>query len=144
MAATRPGLEHPASSKVRETQKQSAIERRFEQMKTDFVVAPVYLNEVSRIQGLLCVYFVVLLVESLLVRELRRAMAANEIECLPLHPEGCGCRRPTARKVIDLFENVQRDTLVWDEEATVEFVMELTRLQRRILRLLGMSDAFQG
>lgn len=34
---------------------QPAIERRFEQMKTDFVVAPVYLKEVSRIQALLCV-----------------------------------------------------------------------------------------
>ena len=35
---------------------QPAIERRFEQMKTDFVVAPVYLKETSRIQALLCVY----------------------------------------------------------------------------------------
>ena len=53
---------------------QPTIERRFEQLKTDFVVAPVYLKEVSRIQALLCVYFFVLLVESLLERELRRAM----------------------------------------------------------------------
>src|SRR5262249_39564262 len=59
---------------------QPAIERRFEQMKTDFVVAPVYLKETSRIQALLCVYFFVLLVEALLERELRRAMAAKEIE----------------------------------------------------------------
>ena len=53
---------------------QPAIEKRFAQLKTDFVVAPVYLKEVSRIQALLCVYFFVLLVESLLERELRRAM----------------------------------------------------------------------
>ncbi len=66
---------------------QPAIERRFEQMKTDFVVAPVYLKETSRIQALLCVYFFVLLVEALLERELRRAMAAKGIESLPLYPE---------------------------------------------------------
>ncbi len=59
-------------------------ERRFEQMKTDFVVAPMYLKETSRIQALLCVYFFVLLMESLLERELGRAMAAQEIEGLPL------------------------------------------------------------
>ncbi len=71
---------------------QPAIERRFEQMKTDFVVAPVYLKETSRIQALLCVYFFVLLVEALLERELRRAMAEKEIEGLPLYPEGsCAC-----------------------------------------------------
>ena len=116
---------------------QPAIERRFEQMKTDFVVAPVYLKETSRIQALLCVYFFVLLVESLLERELRRAMAAKEIESLPLYPEGRACRRPTARKVIDLFEDVQRHTLVAGKEPPVEFTTELTRLQRRILRLAG-------
>ena len=38
---------------------QPAIERRFEHLKTDFVVAPMYLKEVSRIQALLCVYFFV-------------------------------------------------------------------------------------
>jgi transposase len=122
---------------------QPAIERRFEQMKTEFVVAPMYLKETSRIQALLCVYFFVLLMESLLERELRRAMAAKEIEGLPLYPEGRACRRPTARKVIDLFEDVQRHTLVAGKEPPVEFTTELTRLQRRILRLLGMSDAFQ-
>ena len=122
---------------------QPAIERRFEQLKTDFVVAPVYLKEASRIQALLCVYFFVLLVEALLERELRRAMAEKEIEGLPLYPEGRACRRPTARRVIDLFEDVQRHTLVSGKGPPVEFATELTRLQRKILRLLGMANAFQ-
>jgi transposase len=122
---------------------QPAIERRFEQMKTDFVVAPVCLKETSRIQALLCVYFFVLLVEALLERALRRAMAAKEIEGLPLYPEGRACRRPTARKVIDLFEDVQRHTLISGKEPPVEFATELTQLQRKILRLLGMANAFQ-
>ena len=121
---------------------QPAIERRFEQMKTDFVVAPVYLKETSRIQALLCVYFFVLLVEALLERELRRAMVAKEIEALPLYPEGRDCRRPTARRVIDLFEDVQRHTLIPGQESPVVFTTELTRLQRKILRLLGMSGAY--
>lgn len=122
---------------------QSTIERRFEQLKTDFVVAPVYLKETSRIQALLCVYFFVLLVESLLERELRSAMAKKEIESLPLYPESRGCRRPTARRVIDQFEDVQRHTLVTGTEDPVEFATELNSLQRKILRLLGMSDAFK-
>ena len=90
---------------------QPMIETRFAQLKTDFVVAPVFLKEVSRIQALLCVYFFALLVESLLERELRRAMEREGIESLPLYPEGRACRRPTARRVIDLFEDVQRHEL---------------------------------
>ena len=92
--------------------KQPWIERRFTQMKTDFEVAPVYLKDVSRIQALLCVYFLVMLVESLLERELRRAMDREKIESLPLYPESRPSRRPTARRMIDLFEDVQRHSLV--------------------------------
>lgn len=121
---------------------QPAIERRFEQLKTDFVVAPVYLKEASRIQALLCVYFVVLLVEALLERELRRAMARSGDEDLPLYPESRPCRRPTARKVIDLFEDVQRHTLASPAGPPLVFTTELTRLQQKVLRLLGMPDAY--
>jgi len=121
---------------------QPMIEKRFAQLKTDFVVAPVYLKEVSRIQALLCVYFLALLVDSLLERELRRAMERQGIENLPLYPEGRACRRPTARKVIDLFEDVQRHELSAGRSGAVVFTTKLSRLQRRILRLLKMKGAY--
>jgi transposase len=121
---------------------QPMIEKRFGQLKTDFVVAPVFLKEVSRIQALLCVYFLALLVESLLERELRRAMGREGIEGLPLYPEGRACRRPTARKVIDLFEDMQRHELSAGRRPAVVFTTKLSRLQRRILRLLKMKGAY--
>lgn len=121
---------------------QPRIEKRFSQMKTDFVVAPVFLKEVSRIQALLCVYFFTLLTEALLERELRRAMERSGVEGLPLYPEGRPCRHPTTRRVIDLFEDVQRHELTSDGRPPVVFVTELSPLQRKVLRLLGMKDAF--
>jgi hypothetical protein len=123
---------------------QPRIETRFAQLKTDFVVAPVFLKEVSRVQALLCVYFFALLVESLLERELRRAMGREGVEGLPLYPEGRPCRRPTARRVIDLFEDVQRHELTEGRRAAVVFTTNLTRLQRKILRLLGMPKAYNS
>jgi transposase len=122
---------------------QPRIETRFAQLKTDFVVAPVYLKETSRIQALLCVYFFALLVEALLERELRRAMEGVGIESLALYPEGRACRRPTARRVIDVFEDVQRHELTEGKCPVVVFSTELTRLQRKILRLLGMPKAYE-
>ena len=123
---------------------QPALERRHEQLKTDFAVAPVYLKEASRIQALLCVYFFALLVEALLEREVRRAMEQNGVEDLPLYPESRPCRRPTARKLIDLFEDVQRHTLRTPAGPPVVFTTELTRLQRTVLGLLGMSHAYDS
>ena len=125
--------------------RQPVIEKRFSQLKTDFGVAPVYLKDVSRIQSLLCVYFLVLLVEALLERELRRAMEREKIESLPLYPEDRPCRRPTARRVIDLFDDIYRHTLSDDSPAPTVFVTELSDLQRRILKLLGVpSTEYRG
>jgi transposase len=124
--------------------RQPAIEKRFSQLKTDFEVAPVYLKAVHRIQALLCVYFFALLVEALLERQLRRAMQQHKIDALPLYPEGRACRWPTARRVMDLFESVQRHALARRQHPTEVLVTELTRLQRRLLRLLGLSAKDYG
>jgi transposase len=125
-------------------EQQPLIETRFAQLKTDFVVAPVFLKEASRVQALLGVYFFALLVESLLERELRRGMRRAGVEGLSLYPEGRVCRRPTARRVIDLFEDLQRHELTEGGRPMMVFTTELTRLQRQLLRLLGMPRAFDG
>ena len=124
--------------------RQPTIEKRFSQLKTDFEVAPVYLKAVHRIQALLSVYFFALLLEALLERELRQAMQRKEIESLPLYPEGRACRWPTSRRVLDLFEPVQRHTLTHDKQPAAVLVTELTRVQRRLLTLLGMPPKHYG
>jgi transposase len=120
---------------------QPVIEKRFAQLKTDFAVAPVYLKEVSRIQALLCMYFFVLLVESLLERELRQAMARTKVESLRLYPEGRACRYPTVRRMIEVFEDVQRHRLKVRSEPEVVFTTKLSQLQRTVLRLLGIPHS---
>lgn len=124
--------------------RQPTIEKRFSQLKTDFEVAPVYLKAVHRIQALLCVYFLALLAETLLERELRQAMQQHEIDALPMYPEGRACRWPTARRVIDLFESVQRHTFVHGKHPAETLVTELTHLQRKLLKLLRLSAKDYG
>jgi transposase len=123
---------------------QPVIERRYAQLKTEFAVAPVYLKEVTRIQALLCLYFLVLLVQALLARELRRAMARRGVESLPIYPEGRSCRCPTTLRLIELFENVQRHRPIASEEPPVVMTTKLSRLQRRILSLLDMRTAYDN
>jgi len=123
---------------LRAYKRQPLIEKRFSQFKTDFEVSPVYLKEVSRIQALLCVYYFALLVQTLLERELRSAMTDAQLESLPLYPEGRKCRAPTTRRVLDLFEPVQRHELRSAGEKQV-LTTELTPVQRTIAHLLGLS-----
>jgi len=124
--------------------RQPTIEKRFSQLKTDFEVAPVYLKSVHRIQALLSMYFFALLTEALIERELRESMFLKGVESLPLYPEGRACRRPTARRVLDLFETVQRHTLKHGKSSSEIFITDLTRVQRRLLNLLGLPPKQYG
>lgn len=133
-----------AAELLKAYKRQSQVEKRFSQFKTDYAVAPVYLKEVSRIQALLVVYFFVLLVQTLLERELREGMRREGVEFLPLYPEGRDCRRPTTRRVIDVFEPVQRHELSCEGEPVATFVTDLTAVHRRLLKLLGLSPATYG
>ena len=119
--------------------RQPQVERRFEQLKTDFSVAPVFLKDVGRIEAFLCVYFCALLAEALLERELRQAMAREGLESLPLYPEGRDCRRPTTRRLIDIFAPIHRHVLSRRGEKSVVLLTELAPLHRKILLLLGLS-----
>jgi len=125
-----------AEALARAYKRQPLIEKRFSQFKTDFAVAPVYLKEVSRIQGLLGVYFLALLVQTLLEREVRQAMQGQQLEDLPLYAEGRPCRRPTARKLLDLFELLQQHELTTPDGQRHVLTTQRSPLQEQLLGLL--------
>jgi transposase len=124
--------------------KQARVEKRFSQIKTDYEVAPVYLKNVDRIEALLCVYFLALLTQALIERELRRAMADQRVDFLPLYPEGRPCKRPCTRRVLDLFQNIQRHELTEAGQDSNTMVTELSPIQREVLGLLGVPTRSYG
>lgn len=72
--------------------------------KSVFAVAPVLLKNEGRIEALLFLYFVVLLVQALLEREVRRAMSARGLTSLPLYPEDRDCPAPSAHGIFQVFD----------------------------------------
>jgi transposase len=118
---------------------QPTIEKRFEQIKTVHEIAPVFLKNEGRIEALFTLYFLALLVQALIERELRLAMKRERIEELPIYPERRPCRRPTTEQILRLFSLAERHTLVCDGHAVQLFHPKLTDLQRQLLSLLGVS-----
>src|ERR1019366_4750238 len=53
----------------------------------------------------------VLLVQALIERELRRAMQREQLSALPLYPEERATRRPTAEQILRLFSHTTRSVL---------------------------------
>ncbi len=76
-----------------------------------------------------------MLVQALLEREVRSEMENQGLDALPLYPESRDCRRPTSRRIFDVFENVQRHELR-EAGATTAMVTELSPIQKQLLKLL--------
>jgi transposase len=133
-----------ATEVLKAYKRQPLLEKRFSQFKTDFAVAPVFLKNVSRIQGLLAAYFFALLVQTLLERELRQAMARAGEATLPLYPESRPCARPTTHRLIEVFSSIQRHEVRVGEGEPQVMVTKLTKTQGSIIRLLGLDPRTYG
>ena len=117
---------------------QPRIEKRFEQLKSVHEIAPVFLKNEARIEALFTVYFLSLMVQALIERELRLAMAAAQIEQLPIYPEQRACRRPTTEHILRLFSLAERITVSARGQTLRVFPPQLTELQSQVLTLLGV------
>ena len=122
------------------------IEKRFEQVKTVHEIAPVFLKDEGRIEAFFTLYFLALLIQALIERELRLAMTRQSIEELPLYPEQRQCAHPTTEQVLRLFSLTQRHRLIDQNGLSIQtFDAELTGLQLQILALLGVpAKAFDA
>jgi transposase len=127
---------------IRAYGRQPLVEKRFKHLKTDYKVAPVFLKEVSRIQGFLAIYFFALVAQALLEREMRRAMDAH-YETIPLYPEERPCKSPTTSRIVELFDGIQIHVHRQGDK-TQTFYPELSRLQRTLLKLLNVSGDEYG
>ncbi|HEY1874377.1 MAG TPA: IS1634 family transposase [Steroidobacteraceae bacterium] len=124
---------------------QPTIEKRFEQLKTVHEIAPVFLKNPFRIEAFFTLYFLALLVQALIERELRLAMKRNRIRELPIYPEQRLCKRPTTEQILRLFSFAERHTLMREGRLVQIFPAELTDLQSQVLELLGVPlEAFRG
>jgi transposase len=120
---------------------QPNLEKRHAQLKGTQLVAPVFLNDPARIEGLLCCHFIAMLVQALIEREIRRAMAAAGVRQLSLYPEDRGCAAPTAARVLDIFTGLARHHLIDERGRLVQtFQPELSPLHRQVLDLLGIPE----
>jgi len=118
---------------------QPYLEKRNSQLKSVLEVVPVWLKSPERIASFLTLVFLALLVSSLIERETRKVMAANGLASLPIYPEERECQRPTAEKVLQLFDGIRRSRLFEDGNLVESFWDKLNSTQTEVLRLLSIS-----
>jgi transposase len=117
---------------------QPNLEKRHEQVKTIYGIAPVLLKNITRVEALLFVFFVALLVKSVIEREMRSNMKKAGLKSIPIYHEKRQCASPTTDKVLDLFNNIQRHHLTDNGVFVKTFNPKLNDVQTLVLDILDI------
>jgi hypothetical protein len=124
---------------------QPFVEKRHEQLKSVFRVAPVWLKSPRRVAALLWLYFVVELVQALVEREVRRQMRRQGVRRLDLYPEGRASQAPTAGLVFAALAGHRRHRLFDGQGRLLRtFHDEVPEPAQQVLELLGVEGAAYG
>lgn len=106
---------------------QPNLERRNHLLTGPQEVAPVYLDSAHRIEALLLCHFLAMLLEAILERKIRTSMSTQGLTGIPLYPELRNCPAPSAPRILEIFNDVQRHQLVNEHDEIVQtFQPELT------------------
>ena len=120
---------------------QPFLEKRLYTKKTVLEVAPVFLKKEKRIEAILFLYFVALMIVSLIERKIRMNMAKENIEKLPILPQAMNSKKPTWNNIRYFFRNVHYSEILRNGVCIQSMVKGLSDLHKQINRLLDVPSS---
>lgn len=108
--------------------------------KTVLEVAPVFLKKVKRIEAMLFLYFVALMIVSLIERKIRMNMAKEKIEKLPILPQAMNTKKPTWNNIRYFYRNIHFSEIIRDGTRILSEVKGLSTLHKKVNSLLEVPE----
>ncbi|OGK02035.1 MAG: hypothetical protein A2350_21215 [Candidatus Raymondbacteria bacterium RifOxyB12_full_50_8] len=96
------------------------------------------LKNEGRIEALFFLYFIALLTQALIERQIRTTMKDSGIEELAVYPEDRQCRAPTCEQILRIFSTVEKHALLRKGTVVQTFAPKLTPVQKEVLKLLSV------
>ncbi|HET54891.1 MAG TPA: IS1634 family transposase [Ignavibacteria bacterium] len=119
---------------------QPRLEKRFTQFKSIHHAAPLLFKNIERVEAMMFLFFIALIIQAVIEREVRMNMKKNEIDKLPLYPEHRLSYHPTTAKIFDRFVDISTYLLYDGNKLIQECVDSLNQIQLTILELLNISE----
>jgi len=130
-----------ASEVLKKYKSQPFLEKRMYTKKTVLEVAPVFLKKEKRIEAMLFLYFIALMIVSLIERKVRMNMAMEEIKSLPILPQGMNTKNPTWNNLRYFYRNIHYSQIFRDGVCIQAVVKGLATLHKQLNRLLEIPDS---
>lgn len=118
---------------------QPRLEKRFNQFKNIHKAAPLLFKKIERVEANMFAFFIALMIQALIEREVRQRMKELKIDSLKLYPEERYSCHPTTSKVLYNFGEISTYEITRGSKVIEEFKDELNKTQKTILRLLNIT-----
>jgi transposase len=125
---------------LRKYKTQPFLEKRMYTKKTVLEVAPVFLKKEKRIEAMLFLYFIALMIVSLIERKIRMNMDKQNIDKVPILPQRMNTGKPTWNNIRYFYRNVHFSQIIRDGICIQAAVKGLTSLHEQINWLLEIPD----
>ena len=83
-------------------------------------------------------FFISLMIQALIERQVRQQMANRKIPAIALYPEDRDASHPTTAKIMGIFEDASTYKLTLSSQEIREYRDDLTKVQQIILKLLDI------
>ena len=130
-----------ASEVLKTYKNQPYLEKRMYTVKSILNVAPVFLKKQRRIEAMTFLYFIALMIVSLIERNIRKNMAEKKIEKLPILPNGMNTKCPTWNNINYFFRNVHLGLVQKQGQIIHTTLKGITQTHEFVLQLLGVSSS---
>jgi transposase len=119
---------------------QPRLEKRFSQFKKIHNAAPLLFKKIERIEANMLGFFIALVIQALIEREVRNKMKEQKIEQIRVYPEQREASHPTTAKILDRFENICTYKIKENSKVVETFKDSLNEDQKLILSLLNIGE----
>jgi len=124
---------------------QPRLEKRFSQFKWIHNAAPLLFKKIQRVEANMFAFFIALMIQALIEREIRVKMKKEKLPSLTLYPEEREASHPTTTKIMRIFDEISTYKLIYGDGSVDEFKDELTETQQQVLELLQIPvEKFWG
>jgi len=133
-----------ASEVLKKYKDQPFLEKRMYTKKTVLEVAPVFLKKEKRIEAMIFLYFVALMIVSLIERKIRMNMVKEDIKKLPILPQGMNTKAPTWNNIRYFFRDIHYSEIIRDGKCIHAQVKGVSALHEKVNRLLEVPERVYG
>lgn len=119
---------------------QARLEKRFSQFKSVHRAAPLLFKKVRRVEANMFVFFIALLIQALLERELRKKLRERGAPPLKLYPEDRDAPHPTTSQLFKTFDRLSTYAITQEDRPCEQYHDQLNQTHRAVLSLLDITE----